>query len=587
MDHSGVTVYRLMARYTDQWATEYDTAFRLAAERGITILPYLYNFNGTQQFPIKTTYEKEGYGTWKWWVETFVRRYGYGGTFWSQNPSVPYKPVTAWEVWNEPNRAANNPGGTTVQPQNYAEFLRYTSTIVKAAQYAQNGSGTQVVFGGLYSPDTTQKNGNGEYIKMSVAEFLQVAHIAGIGEHFDSLSLHPYGFTAGDKLAKFKSYVEEARTALNKYSYAKTLLLTEVGWPIGAPSETYVSEVDQAELLTKSFSWVQSEWWNLNISNVIWFDYRDHPGALNSWADYCGLRDDAAGAPFRPSWYRLQEQTGAPKWPVTEWHVDNLGGNITSDPDISSWEYGRLDVFARGPSNELLHRAFAGGAWQPWENFGGNLASAPSAVSWGPNRVDVVARSTTNNLLHWAWNGSAWVADTISGNITSAPDISSRGYGILDIFAKGPNNELVHRWFNGGWGLWENLGGTIASGPGAVSWNSHRMDVVARATNNTVAHWAWNEVAWPTDNLGGNITSDPDISSRGYGTLDIFAKGGGNELVHLGFDGSAWGTWEALPGGTIASGPGAVSWNNERIDVVAKAPDNSVAHWAYGLLLPP
>ena len=583
MDHSGVTVYRLMVRDNTGWAANYDAAFTYAAERGITILPYFYGFQGSERFPTNAVYEKTGSGSWQEWVEYFVRRYGYSGTFWPAHPSLPYKPVTAWEIWNEPNRAANNPGGTIVQPQAYAEFLRYTSYLVKAAQYAQSGSGTQVVFGGLYSPLKTEKNGKGEYVKMSVADFLKVAHIAGLGEHFDSLSVHPYGFTTGDKLAQFKAYVEEARTALNLYSSAKTLSLSEVGWPVGAPGEIYVSEVDQAELLTKSFNWVQSEWWNKNISNVIWYTYRD-TSVLESWADSAGLRPKSKGAAFRASWYRLQEQTGAPKWPVVEWHMDNLGGKIASDPDISSWGYGRLDVFAKGPENELLHRAYNGG-WQAWENFGGNLASAPSAVSWGPNRVDVVARSTTNNLLHWAWNGSEWVADTIEANITSAPDISSRGYGILDIFARGPKNELVHRWFNGFWGPWENLGGTLEGGPGAVSWNSHRMDVVGRAPNGTVPHWAWNEVSWPFDNLGGNITSDPDISSRGYGSLDVFAKGGGNELVHLGFNGT-WGVWEALPGGTIASGPGAVSWNSERIDVVARATDDSVAHWSYGLVLP-
>ena len=34
-----------------------------------------------------------------------ARRYGPGGTFWRTHPGVPYYPVRAWEIWNEPNLA--------------------------------------------------------------------------------------------------------------------------------------------------------------------------------------------------------------------------------------------------------------------------------------------------------------------------------------------------------------------------------------------------------------------------------------------------------------------------------------------------
>src|SRR5262249_41801091 len=32
-----------------------------------------------------------------------VRRYGPGGTFWSQYPELPRRPIRWWEIWNEPN----------------------------------------------------------------------------------------------------------------------------------------------------------------------------------------------------------------------------------------------------------------------------------------------------------------------------------------------------------------------------------------------------------------------------------------------------------------------------------------------------
>ena len=35
-----------------------------------------------------------------------------------------------------------------------------------------------------------------------------------------------------------------------------------------------------------------------------------------------------------------------------------------------------------------------------WESLGGTITSAPAAVSWGPNRIDVFARGQNQNLIH-------------------------------------------------------------------------------------------------------------------------------------------------------------------------------------------
>jgi uncharacterized membrane protein len=279
------------------------------------------------------------------------------------------------------------------------------------------------------------------------------------------------------------------------------------------------------------------------------------------------------------AWYHTENQEPPPP---PSWHSDNLGGEIVSDPDMSSRGNGLLDVFARGTDNHLWHKWYSGN-WSSWENLGGTLASGPGAVSWNSERIDVVARATNNSVTHWGWSpGTGWVSDNLGGEITSDPDMSSWGYGRLDVFAKGPSNELKHRAFAGGsWQPWENLGGTLASGPGAVSWGVNRIDVVARGTNNSVLHWAWNGSTWVQDNLGGEIASDPDISSLGSGNLNIFAKNSGGNLVRLGYNGIWSWEWLGWLSGTMGSGPGAVSWNSHRMDVVGRASNGSVAHWAW------
>jgi hypothetical protein len=592
MQKSGATIYRLMIRNEANWQERYDKAFRLAAERGITILPYIYTFNGSTQFPYAEATGPGG-SPWETWVYTVVHRYGYNGEFWNANPGVPYKPVPAWEVWNEPNLKENNPGGAKVQPENYARFLKRTAAAIQQAQQERTpGVGVPVLFGGLITGGETSTSNF-----MTISEFLDKAdNVAGVGPTFNGLSLHPYPHRNG-AYGQFgvQGRVENARAALNATFGPKQLWITEIGWTLndtGQPSGLWVTEQQQMEYLMQSFHWLKQQSAGLNIQSIIYFMYRDCPGCGLKWADFTGLR--RADGTFRPAWYAFQEHAAAKAWPALEWQPnDNLGkpanGGLTSDPDMSTWGYGRLDIFARGPNNELVHKAYENG-WHPWENLGGTLASGPSAVSWSWNRIDIVARATDGTILHWAWDGTAYVGpDNLgkpaNGGLTSDPDISSRGYGILDIFARGAGGELEHREYNGGWKPWENLGQSLVGGPGAVSWSSHRMDIVGRQANNTVGHWAWNEIAWPFDNLGGNITSDPDISSRGNEKLDIFAKGGGNELVHKWWD-NGWSWWESL-GGTMVGGPGAVSWNGDRIDVVARTADGSLNHWSYGFVLPP
>jgi Repeat of unknown function (DUF346) len=594
MKHSGAATYRMMVSlgtYTsDGGWTKLDKAFRLAAEREITILPYLFQrANFSQQFPTETEWKKTEAGSWTWWVYAVVHRYGYSGEFWQQNPNLPYRPVTAWEVWNEPNLKKNNPGGATVQPGLYAKFLKYTGNAIQLAQQQQSGSGTQVLFAGLIS-----------YGEMSVGSFLQQAKAAvpDLGSYFHGLSLHPYSFTNG--LGGVQTNVNDARQKLNEsFSSSKGLWITELGWNVedyGDANHPKVSETAQRDNLTASFNWLKSVAVEKNLQSIIWYFYRDcvARGCAEpyKWDYVMGLR--RADGVFRLAWYAFQEQTGAPAWPIYQWQpTDNLGkpanGPITSDPDISSWGYGRLDVFAKGPNNELVHKAYENG-WHPWENLGGVLASGPAAVSWSQYRIDIVALATDGTINHWAYNGANWegpdnLGHPANGPLTSSPDISSHGTAVLDIFARGAGGELEHKYFWGGWSGWENLGYSIQGGPGAVSWDLHRIDVVARASNNTLNHWAWNEVSWPFDNLAGSLTSDPDISSWGYGRLDIFARGPGNELLHKWYP-EGWGGWENL-GGTLTSGPGAVSWSNKRIDVVARATDDTVTHWSYDLILPP
>jgi hypothetical protein len=592
MQRSGATVFRMQLRQSDYNQGQVDNAFRWAAERGIVILPYLYgSAKSATQFPTQAEWEKPvwEYGSWASWVDWIVQRYGYNGVFWSENPSVPYRPVGAWEVWNEPNLPKNNPGGTTAQPENYARFLKRTSELVKAAQAKKSGSPTQVVFGGLYS-----KGG------MSVQEFLQKAsNVSGTGAAFDALGLHPYSFTNG--AWGFQTFVEAARNNLNTYFGNKQLWITEIGWNVkpwaeGDANHLPITVEQQANVLRESFNWVKSVSASMNIPLVVWYIYRDNDSCSN-WDCHAGLRSGGpvgggAGGEFRPAWYAFQEETGAMQmqWPdpsPNSWHSENLGGVNTSAPDISSSGPGNLQVFAKGSDGALWYRRLTGFKWSGFSSLGGSIWSGPGAVNQGTAQTDVFATGYGNNeMFHWWLSGGTWYSGQNLGGVnTSDPDASSWGSGRLDFFARGSDNALWHRYWNGvAWSGWESLGGNLAGGPGSVSWGSNRIDVVAKKNATTISHW-WYDGTWHCcEDIYGEITADPDLASRGSGRLDLVVRGTDNALWHRPYDinNGGWGAWSKV-GGSLTSGVGAVAWGKDnRLDVVARTTGDVLTHWWWG-----
>ncbi|MDQ6631931.1 MAG: sialidase, partial [Verrucomicrobiota bacterium] len=94
----------------------------------------------------------------------------------------------------------------------------------------------------------------------------------------------------------------------------------------------------------------------------------------------------------------------------TGWHAyENLGGILTSPPASVSWNSVKIDVFARGTDNGLLHRWFDSPNWSAvWENLGGGLSGGPGVSSWGVGRLDVFIRGTDNALYTRFYVTPSW-----------------------------------------------------------------------------------------------------------------------------------------------------------------------------------
>jgi murein DD-endopeptidase MepM/ murein hydrolase activator NlpD len=294
--------------------------------------------------------------------------------------------------------------------------------------------------------------------------------------------------------------------------------------------------------------------------------------------------------------------------PWSNW--ENLGGTLNSGPGVSSWDCGRLDVFALGTDDKLRHKWYTsptvgGSGWSEglWENLGAPegrvLNSDPGAVSWSYGRVDVFARASSGDALWHRWfvRGHGWYNwEKIGGVLNSGPGVSSWEPGRLDVFALGTDDKLRHKWYvqGQGWsgGLWENLGApsglTLTSDPGVVSWGYGRIDVFARASDNALWHrWYMRGQGWSNwGKVGGVLNSGPGVSSWAEGRLDVFALGTDDKLRHKWYvSGQGWsqGLWQNLgPDGlTLNSDPDAVSWGYRRIDVFVRGSDNALRHRWY------
>jgi hypothetical protein len=108
---------------------------------------------------------------------------------------------------------------------------------------------------------------------------------------------------------------------------------------------------------------------------------------------------------------------GMPEVPDEIYPAVTVGVPLTGHPAACSWGPERMDVFARGPRGELLHKWWDGKDWSPFESLGMPLMPAGdqrcipftgsvTACTWGPGRLDVFARALDGTLYHAWWDGT-------------------------------------------------------------------------------------------------------------------------------------------------------------------------------------
>jgi hypothetical protein len=162
--------------------------------------------------------QADNYGA---FVQAVVQRYGRNGVYWQQNPTVPYRPITTVELWNEPNW-----GGfwcPQPEPETYAALASLGASGAHAAD-----PDVTVSVGGLV---TTREDiiRYGRAYGMQTDRFLErmLLAVPALRNKLDAVALHLYDADPDVNL----SLIGWIRNRMNQLGMSEQqLLITEFGW---------------------------------------------------------------------------------------------------------------------------------------------------------------------------------------------------------------------------------------------------------------------------------------------------------------------------------------------------------------------
>jgi hypothetical protein len=238
---------------------------------------------------------------WSNFVSAAVARYGPGGSFWVEHPTVPPHPIAAWQIWNEENFeyfvARPNPA-------EYGKLVKLSSSAIKAVDPA-----ARVVLGGLFARPREAEFKRKPPLAYFATDFIDQMYerTPGIKSSFQGVALHPYTST----YKRLTPYIEELRTVMKaNHDAGKGLWITELGWSSQRPSvgnSFAKGRQGQATQLKGAFNLLRSKQAKWHLQQVDWFSVDDQVGACN-FCDGSGLF--GKGFVPKPAWFAFTHFTG-------------------------------------------------------------------------------------------------------------------------------------------------------------------------------------------------------------------------------------------------------------------------------------
>jgi hypothetical protein len=252
----------------------YDGYVRDATQRGFTILPILFDppafrssrpaGGGGGTWPPRSADEFAGFAS------VLVHRYGPYGSFWAAHPDLPYRPLRAWQIWNEPHIRQYWPSGPN--PGAYVAMARPVAAAIKRAD-----PGAEVVAAAL-----SESN-----LGMPMNDYLLGMYAAGAAPVFDTLAIHPYAGAADQVF----DLMDRIRGIADSHGDANApIWMTELGWATSGPVSPYnLGEAGQAELVKRVWAALVRKRDRLKLRGMTYFNWQDQNPYPPKYQDFFGL----------------------------------------------------------------------------------------------------------------------------------------------------------------------------------------------------------------------------------------------------------------------------------------------------------
>ncbi|HXR59812.1 MAG TPA: hypothetical protein VN732_00625 [Solirubrobacterales bacterium] len=290
------------------WAV-FDPVVEVAARHGLRVLPFVYGTPPwiSAKYTTLPVNNARGRQAWAMFLEAAVRRYGPGGSFWTEHApggvGVQYVPeiarplpIRSWQVWNEANYFYF---AYPASPQRYVKLLKLSTPAIKRID-----PGAKVILSGLFGePNASGPKG------MDAAKFLETVYrVPGIKSYFDGVALHPY--------AAFAEDLEEMTEALHQVTLENRdrvpFYVTEMGWGSQNNFQQVAFEQGprgQVKQLRASYGYLLENRARLNLKQVYWFSWKDQAGSC-SFCDSVGFFREGERFRPKPAWHAFVALTG-------------------------------------------------------------------------------------------------------------------------------------------------------------------------------------------------------------------------------------------------------------------------------------
>jgi hypothetical protein len=262
----------------ERWRGSYDLGYHddyvaQAAAHGIRIVPVLFNpprFHRRSRG--RATCPPRRMAAFARFANALVRRYGRRGTLWRERRDVPRKPITAWQIWNEPNLGIYWCGRPNAK--RYVGMLRRVGRAIKRVDRRAH-----IITGGL--PPSKLKSA------VPLGRYIRNMYRAGARRAFDSLAINSYAKNHRDLHRLLRSI----RRLMNRRGDRRgSIWITELGWgDRGVKHRFVVGARGQAKRIRKSFAVIRKQRRRLRLRGVVYYSWRDAPPYPPQYKDMWGL----------------------------------------------------------------------------------------------------------------------------------------------------------------------------------------------------------------------------------------------------------------------------------------------------------